>query len=72
VRVDTDVRTNYTPGWKYNHWEMRGVPLRVELGPRDMDSGVVVVARRDTGAWSGVAGVRGGQCCRVVRGLQPG
>lgn len=50
MRVETDVRTNYTPGWKYNHWEMRGVPLRVELGPRDMDAGVVVVARRDTGA----------------------
>jgi threonyl-tRNA synthetase len=50
VRVETDLRTNYTPGWKYNHWEMRGLPLRVELGPRDMENGVVVVARRDTGA----------------------
>lgn len=51
------MRENYTPGWKYNHWEMRGVPLRVELGPRDMEGGVVVVARRDTG---GPPAARGG------------
>lgn len=49
MRVETDMRPNYTPGWKYNHWEMRGLPLRMELGPRDMESEVVVVARRDTG-----------------------
>lgn len=50
VRCDTDLRTNYTPGWKYNHWELRGVPIRVELGPRDMENKTVVLARRDTGA----------------------
>ncbi|KAL4441883.1 hypothetical protein ABPG77_003799 [Micractinium sp. CCAP 211/92] len=50
VRVTTDSRDNYTPGWKYNFWELRGVPLRIELGPRDMDSGVAMLARRDTGA----------------------
>lgn len=50
VRVETDFRTNYTPGWKYNHWELRGVPLRIELGPRDMENRTVVIARRDTGA----------------------
>lgn len=55
VRVETDMRTNYTPGWKYNHWEMRGVPMRVELGPRDMENEVVVVARRDTGVKETVA-----------------
>jgi hypothetical protein len=49
VRVETDCRDNYTPGWKYNAWELKGVPVRVELGPRDMDGGVVVLARRDTG-----------------------
>jgi hypothetical protein len=38
------------PGWKYNHWELRGVPIRVELGPRDMENKTVVLARRDTGA----------------------
>ena len=49
VRVKTDDRLNYTPGWKYNHWEQKGVPLRVELGPRDLQNGVVVICRRDTG-----------------------
>eukprot|EP00878_Enallax_costatus_P002799 GHUV01002991.1.p1 GENE.GHUV01002991.1~~GHUV01002991.1.p1 ORF type:complete len:549 (+),score=178.34 GHUV01002991.1:215-1861(+) len=50
VRVETDFRTNYTPGWKYNHWELRGVPVRIELGPKDMENKTVVMARRDTGA----------------------
>lgn len=50
VRVTGDRRDNYTPGWKYNFWELRGVPLRVELGPRDMEAGTVMLARRDTGA----------------------
>ncbi|KAF6262604.1 hypothetical protein COO60DRAFT_1494915 [Scenedesmus sp. NREL 46B-D3] len=50
VRVETDYRTNYTPGWKYNHWELRGVPIRMELGPKDMENRTVVLARRDTGA----------------------
>lgn len=36
-------------GWKYNHWELRGVPIRVEIGPRDMQNQSVVLARRDTG-----------------------
>jgi len=39
-----------TGGWKYNHWEVRGVPLRIELGPRDLEKEVVVFVRRDTGA----------------------
>jgi hypothetical protein len=49
VRVETDYRTNYTPGWKYNHWELRGVPIRMELGPKDMENKTVVLARRDSG-----------------------
>lgn len=40
--------TDNTPGYKFNHWEMRGVPLRLEMGPRDIESGVVQCARRDT------------------------
>ena len=48
-RVTVDDRPEYTPGWKYNDWEMRGVPLRVELGPRDLKAGSVVLVRRDTG-----------------------
>lgn len=37
VRCHTDFRDNYTPAWKYNDWELKGVPLRLELGPRDME-----------------------------------
>jgi prolyl-tRNA synthetase len=46
-RVEVDDRQNVTPGFKYNHWEMRGVPLRIELGPRDLDNECVVGVRRD-------------------------
>lgn len=49
VRATTDTRDNYTPGWKYNHWELKGVPLRIELGPRDMENETFMLARRDTG-----------------------
>ena len=54
-RVTVDDRPEYTPGWKYNDWEMRGVPLRVELGPRDLAAGSVVLVRRDTGEKESVA-----------------
>ena len=50
IRVDADLRSIYTPGWKYNHWELKGVPLRFELGPRDIENEQVRVVRRDTGA----------------------
>ena len=45
-RVKLDTRSEVTPGFKFNDWEMRGVPLRIELGPKDVDNGVVTVARR--------------------------
>ena len=48
VRVFMDDRDAYTPGWKFAEWEMRGVPLRIEIGPKDIEKGEVVVARRDT------------------------
>lgn len=48
VRVKSDLREE-TPGWKFNEWEMRGVPLRVELGPRDVDNNQCLMVRRDTG-----------------------
>jgi prolyl-tRNA synthetase len=47
VRVKVDASENKSPGWKFNEWELKGVPLRIELGPRDVASGSVVVARRD-------------------------
>jgi len=49
VRVELDVRDGLTPGAKYFQWEARGVPLRLEIGPRDIAAGQVVVARRTGG-----------------------
>lgn len=43
-----DYRDNYSPGWKFNHWELKGVPLRLEIGPRDVKQGEYVAVRRDT------------------------
>ncbi len=47
-RVKLDGREEFTPGWKYSEYEMRGVPLRIEIGPRDIQKNQVVVIRRDT------------------------
>jgi len=47
IRVKTDEREGFSPGYKFNDWEMRGVPLRIEIGPRDVAKGTVVLARRD-------------------------
>jgi len=47
VRVHVDDRDEYSPGWKFNEWEMRGVPLRIEIGPRDVEREQVMLARRD-------------------------
>jgi len=47
VRVKADLRENYSPGWKFNHWELKGVPIRVEVGPRDMKNNQYVAVRRD-------------------------
>ncbi len=46
IRVKLDDSDN-TPGWKFNEYEMKGVPVRIEIGPRDIENGVVMVARRD-------------------------
>ncbi len=48
-RVKVDDRDEFTPGYKFNDWEMRGVPLRLEVGPKDMAQERVVLCRRDTG-----------------------
>ena len=48
VRVMLDDREEYKPGWKFAEWEMRGVPLRLEIGPRDIEQEQVLLARRDT------------------------
>ncbi|GAC1373896.1 MAG: proline--tRNA ligase [Ktedonobacteraceae bacterium] len=49
IRVKVD-RSDNTPGWKYNEWEMRGVPLRMEIGPRDVQNNSVMLVRRDNRA----------------------
>lgn len=47
VRLKVDNRDEYSPGWKFNEWELKGVPLRIEIGPRDIAKDQVVIARRD-------------------------
>ncbi|KAF7132193.1 hypothetical protein RHSIM_Rhsim09G0200200 [Rhododendron simsii] len=47
IKVKIDDTDQRTPGWKFNFWEMKGVPLRIEIGPRDVSSGSVVISRRD-------------------------
>jgi len=44
-----DEREEYSPGWKFNEWELKGVPIRIELGPKDLEKSSVMVARRDDG-----------------------
>ena len=45
--VELDDRDGYTPGWKFNEWELKGVPLRIEIGPKDIAKNQVIVVRRD-------------------------
>ncbi|KAI4106806.1 MAG: hypothetical protein L6R37_002008 [Teloschistes peruensis] len=47
IRVETDKREGYSPGWKFNEWEMRGVPLRLEFGPGESEGHFVTTSRRD-------------------------
>ncbi len=47
IRLKVDTREGVTPGFKFNDWEMRGVPLRIEVGPKDVAKGTVAFARRD-------------------------
>lgn len=54
IRVKVDKREKETPGFKFNDWELKGACLRVELGPRDLEAGTCIVARRDTGEKSTV------------------
>ncbi|XP_052756724.1 bifunctional glutamate/proline--tRNA ligase isoform X2 [Galleria mellonella] len=49
IRAEGDYRDNYSPGWKFNHWELKGVPVRVELGPKDLAREELVAVRRLTG-----------------------
>ena len=55
LRAEIDAREEATPGWKFSEYEMRGVPLRIEIGPRDVKAGQAVLVRRDTKAKETVA-----------------
>lgn len=49
IRVTADYRDNYSPGWKFSNWELKGVPVRLEVGPKDLENKSVLAVRRDTG-----------------------
>ena len=55
VRIKVDDREGFTPGFKFNDWEMRGVPLRIEIGPKDVEKGSVALARRDIPGRAGIS-----------------
>ncbi len=48
IRIEMDDNENYSTGWKFNQWEMKGVPIRIEIGPKDIEKNQVMVFRRDT------------------------
>ncbi|GMT26996.1 hypothetical protein PFISCL1PPCAC_18293, partial [Pristionchus fissidentatus] len=50
VRADSDLRDNYSPGWKFNHWELKGVPIRMEIGPKDLAAGQATLVIRFDGS----------------------
>ena len=46
--MEIDLRDQVSSGYKFNDWEMKGVPIRIEIGPRDIENGVCILVRRDT------------------------
>jgi prolyl-tRNA synthetase len=69
LRVRLDDREGYSPGYKFNDWELRGVPVRIELGPRDVRQGTAVLARRDRPGAGGKTTVRAEELVEQVRRL---
>jgi prolyl-tRNA synthetase len=69
LRVEVDDREGVTPGFKFNEWELRGVPLRVEVGPRDVAKGNVALARRDRPGREGKSFVSQEGILATVQGL---
>ncbi len=68
-RVHVDDRSEITPGFKFNDWEMRGVPLRIEIGPKDVEKRTVALARRDKPGKSGKAFVSQDQLSAQVEDI---
>jgi prolyl-tRNA synthetase len=69
VRVALDGREEVTPGFKFNDWEMRGVPIRVEVGPKDVEKGTAALARRDMPGKSGRIFVAQSEAAARVPGI---
>ena len=69
VRVHVDDRQNVQPGFKFNDWEMRGVPVRMEIGPKDVEKGQAVLARRDVLGKAGKSFVSQDGIVQTVREL---
>ena len=69
VRAQVDDRDEYTSGWKFNEWEMKGVPLRINVGPRDIEKGQVEFVRRDNRE---KALVSNGEMAKTARALLDG
>ena len=69
VRVKLDDRSELSPGFKFNDWEMRGVPVRIEIGPRDVRNDTVVLARRDRPGREGKRSVSMGEMVGAVQQL---
>ncbi|HEX7567111.1 MAG TPA: proline--tRNA ligase [Anaerolineaceae bacterium] len=68
-RLKVDDRTEVTPGFKFNDWEMRGVPLRIEVGPKDVEKNVITVARRDMPGKAGKSTLGMDQLAPQIAGL---
>src|SRR5437016_1333633 len=68
-RVKVDARDELTPGFKFNEWELKGVPVRVEIGPRDVEKGTAAVARRDVPGKEGKAFVPQASLTEHLTGL---
>ena len=69
IRIKMDDREELTPGFKYNDWELRGVPVRIEIGPKDVEKGSVALARRDVPGREGKSFVPQAGLASTVSGL---
>jgi prolyl-tRNA synthetase len=69
LRIHIDNRTEVTPGFKFNDWELRGVPVRIEIGPKDVKNHTVALARRDIPGREGKSFVSQDQISEQVTGL---
>ncbi len=66
IRSKVDLREQLSPGFKFNDWELKGVPTRIEIGPRDVQNGTLVVARRDQRGREGKQSISRDQLAAVL------